>query len=485
MPKKKRKSRPRHRQNPNRRPEPKPAPPVPVDLPRDAQEPLVRLEFSPQAKPEDIERAIRYWTPEPDGGWTEPVAPLGSPSKVATELKQVCQAYLLHQLCRGCAAPLRATSRSDAVAMAGHDLRRNDRSFLCQACRHAQEQRQAEEDRAAQERAQALEEVKKASLAGLIERESAAIYRHHRRDSELSADMACVLAAMVNRTRTTGVIPARNTLSTGWMTQSAHADIDILVRLYQAKWIVVSPSASQEHVAFDDEGQVKGLYPGIMPFRLATSVEDTREDMTAMLLAHSKDKHLSAFQRQIELMEAHSLFRYLDSLLADKYQYPPVPENKVTDLYTHFFDGLQDYTFGQMVCFVWRAADTAAGWKERKQLTDAHASSAVVTILKNKLDTARECKSAIPEYTLPRSHEDPPALAAAHALVRELQEYIATGYTCELHEDGPLPCAPCLGMLYAGGEDAEEIREHYALLGDSAVRLRPDLATKPQISPAR
>jgi len=454
--------------------------PDPVDLPLGAQEPLVRLEFTAEATLQDIERATRYWTPDPEGGWVELVSALGNPSKVSAELTQVCEAYLLHCLCSGCTSPMRATSRSDAVSMAGNDLRRTSRTYLCQECHRAHKQRRAEENRARQKQAQALEQAKKDSLEEFFQQELTEPNRHSRRVGELDADMACVLMAMIDYSRVSLILPARNTLDTGWMHREFSVDIDVLRYLYLNQWIKVDRCSSFGSFTFDENGELESFYLDQVNFRLATSWEKTYQDIVAMFLAHSQNKNLNRLRNQIELMEAHSLYTYLTNLLENRYRYPPVPESKKNTLYEHIFDGLRDYTFGQMVCFLWRSADTASAWKERKQLSDAHASSATVTTLGGKIETARECKFSIPEYELPRSHDEPPALSSAHTLLRNLEEIVALDLSCELHEES-LPCSPCLGMLYEGGENAEEVQDHYDILGDDGVVLRPDLATKKQI----
>ncbi|PWV44614.1 hypothetical protein [Nocardiopsis sp. L17-MgMaSL7] len=490
MPKKKRKGRsPRRRPNAGRShltlappPPPEPTVPAPVDLPRGAREPLLRLEFSPEATPADVERAIRYWTPNPEGGWTEPVSVLGVPSKVAAELREVCEAYLPHHLCGTCASPFRVTTRSDAATRAGSDLQqRKNVTFTCPACRAAADRIRAEEARAAQEQAKAAQQAQRAAAEAFFEEQETAattLCRHTRRTTEMTPEMACVLAAMIDHSRARRILPPRSRIPLGWV--YAATDDDVLGQLYGAGWIRIDPSAPDEALSFDEQGKLDGFYLALAPFRLVSSVAATREDLWAMLLAHSKDTHLRHIQHQVRLMEADSLFRYLDNLLVERYQYPPVPENKVSDLYQLLFAGLEDYTFGQMVCFLWRAADTSAAWKERKQLADAHASSATVTVLENKLNTARECKMPIPGYDPPRSHNDPPALAASRALLREFPERTEQLQQCELHEDQTLPCSNCLGMLYEGGQNADEIREHYLQLGEAAVELRPDLATKTQ-----
>lgn len=77
-------------------------------------------------------------------------------------------------------------------------------------------------------------------------------------------------------------------------------------------------------------------------------------------------------------------------------------------------------------CFLWRSADTAAAWKERKQLTDAHTSSAVPTSWaansKARVNAGRSPPSTTPRVrtsTLPL-----PLLSAAHAA--RMHRYPAT-----------------------------------------------------------
>src|SRR5690625_7959629 len=84
--------------------------PDPVDLPLRAQEPLVRLEFTAEATLQDIERATRYWTPDPEGGSGELVSAVGNPSKVAAERPKEGEADVLRCLCSGCTGPVRAPS---------------------------------------------------------------------------------------------------------------------------------------------------------------------------------------------------------------------------------------------------------------------------------------------------------------------------------------------------------------------------------------
>ncbi|GAB3214289.1 hypothetical protein GCM10027294_53470 [Marinactinospora endophytica] len=484
MPKKKKRGRRTASRKPHgaRRGPLTPSAPPSVDLPLNAEDPLVRLEFTPQATPEEIELAIRYWMPGVEGGWAELVTALGPTSQVAGQVRQVCTAYLLKCLCGTCASPLTAATRSKAAALAGAELRGyTGGTPLCAACRHALEQQQAEEARAKQERAQALEEAKQKSLTTFLEcggTFSASVNRQERRLTELPTEQACVLEAMINRAQVSAVLPAAIELKRGWMWEENDLDQKMITGLFENGWIRIDPSVSSKNFSFDEEGQIVGYYPLCVPYRLVTSIEETQEDMLALLLAHSRSRHLRELTAHVRRMEAKSLLRYLNGMLVERYHYPPIPEERLSELHEILLDGLDDYTFGQMVCFCWRAADTAAGWKERKGLSDAHASSATITILKGKIAAARECKSTVPKYDLPKSQVDPPALAAGRSLIAKLQKQMEL--SCELHDE-QLPCSFCLGMLYAGGEDAREIRDHYTLLGGDGVRLRPDLATKPQL----
>ncbi|MFL1379297.1 hypothetical protein [Nocardiopsis protaetiae] len=112
--------------------------PAAVDLPRGSPEPLLHLEFAPGATTAEVERAIRYWTPGSAGGWAEPAAALGAPTRVAADLLSVCRVHLVRHRCGTCSAPTRVASRSDAVALAGHDLlRRPGTPPTCPDCRRA------------------------------------------------------------------------------------------------------------------------------------------------------------------------------------------------------------------------------------------------------------------------------------------------------------------------------------------------------------
>ncbi|WP_017541985.1 hypothetical protein [Nocardiopsis halophila] len=493
MPKKNKKKRRGPRPQQRTRTAPRPAGPVVIDLPRGG-EALIRLEIDPAAAPEERELAERYWTPGPGGGWAEPVAELGAVSRVGADVKKVSTAYLLHRTCATCQTPLEVANRSGAAVLAGDDLRRYDKvKRLCSPCQRAHEEEQAERHRLAREQERAAEEKRRQALKEFLELGtfpseaeglSETELRRVRRMCGLRADddeeridvqAACLLYAMVEHARTGRPIPAQETLTSGWMHPSAD-EWALMVRLFRRAWIRVHPSAD-EGITVKEDGGIS-FDPHKVPFRLATSPASTWADLSAVLLAHSTGENLGLIEGEIRTMEAFSLHTYLHRQLVLDYKYPPVSEARITELYEHLHRGLDHFTYLQMLCLCWRAAATAAAWKERNGRTDAQASSATVTTLGGKIDHTLETRSPLPEYVLPKDHPEPPVLKPARALLAKLEERVAAREGCVLHDLHPIPCGPCLGMLYEGGDSAQEIREHFASLGEDAVRLRPDLATK-------
>ncbi|MDL4818651.1 hypothetical protein [Actinomadura opuntiae] len=123
----------------------------------------------------------------------------------------------------------------------------------------------------------------------------------------------------------------------------------------------------------------------------------------------------------VECMEFVDVMTYLDELLVDKYGYPTVHEARRQELAENIRLGLvAGYTPGQMICFAWRAADTAAGWKERNaRMGPPEASTA--TIIRNKIEKAIEVHHSIPEYDTSRWRQPPVALFALRKLNADVQ----------------------------------------------------------------
>ena len=362
----------------------------------------------------------------------------------------------------------------------------------CRACVQAREDLQERERKAALECQREAEETRRQSLAEFFERGGfgASLSRWDRRvfglgssedEEPMAARIACMLHSLVRHARTSAVLPAlanAEALPAGWMYPAAD-ETTLLTRLLERGWIAVDASAGIEGFSFDDDGKLKSLYLNGVPYRLVTSPKSTLEDLTTVLLSHSTQTHLDGIRREIRELEVFSLYLYINLLLTEEYRYPWVPEAKRADLNEQLARGLGHFSFGQMVCLCWRAADTASSWKERKGLTAAHASSAAVTTLGGKIDYAQDHPdSPLPEYKPLRAHPEPPGLAAARDLLRRLEELKAEQQGCQLYAQHALPCAHCLGMLYGGGEEAEPVRAHSSDLGGKAVAMRPDLATK-------
>src|SRR5699024_5569241 len=185
-------------------------------------------------------------------------------------------------------------------------------------------QRRAEENRARQKQAQALEQAKKDSLEEFFQQELTEPNRHSRRVGELDADMACVLMAMIDYSRVSLILPARNTLDTGWMHREFSVDIDVLRYLYLNQWIKVDRCSSFGSFTFDENGEPESFYPDHVNSRRPTSSAKTDQDLVAMSLAHSQNKTLNRLRNPIELREAHSLYTDLTHLLENGSRYPPV-----------------------------------------------------------------------------------------------------------------------------------------------------------------
>lgn len=484
---------------PEPRAEPVPTGLVILTLPSE-ENPVVRLEIDRQATPEQRELARRYWMPDPDGGWAELVADLGSVGQIAHELQKVCTAYLLSALCWSCRAPLSVTSRNDAISVGGQYLRHSERQRIprteCGACEKSRMDRLERERRAAIERERETERARRRAVKEYLEGDSfgALPSRWERRtaglgssgDEEcLGARAACLLYTLVEHSRVSEVLPGgddKSALPFGWMYPTANEQ-DLLIRLFERGWILVDPSADTTGFIFDDTGQADAFYPAKVACRLATSLGTTIDDLTAILLAHSAQTHMEGIRREIREMEVVSLYVYLNYQLMQDYGYPIVPVSKQAELQEKLALGLARFTFGQMVCLCWRAVDTAASWKERKGLSNAHASSAAVTILGGKIDHAvGHPSSRLPEYMLPAAYYSVlPGLAATRNLLGYLEEAKAGQRGCLLHDRHSLPCTHCLGMLYGGGEEAETVRSHFTDLGGKAVAMRPDLATKREV----
>ncbi|SIO90961.1 hypothetical protein [Nocardiopsis sp. JB363] len=466
-----------------------------LTLPRE-QTPLLRLEFDHQATAEQRELARRYWMPKLDGGWAERVADLGPVWRIASDVEKVCTAYLLNVLCLACAVPMSVANRSAAVALGGQDLSRPEAQRMagneCVACRRARWAQQKRAEWAALEHEREAEGERRRALAGFFQRggfveppgrwERRVLGLGSSEDEEpLDARVACLLHSLIRHARTGAVLPAPNdtvALPVGWLYPAADVAA-LLERLFQRGWIRVDASAETDAFVFSDAGEVRSFYLGSVPYRLTTSAKTTLEDLTGVLLSHSAQSHMEGIRREIRELEVFDLYLYLNLLLAQDYRYPWVPETKRLELYEQLARGLEHFSFGQMVCLCWRAVDTAASWKERKGLTAAHASSAAVTTLGGKIDYAIDHPaSPLKEYKTPQSHLPPPGLAAAKDLLERLETLREEQRGCHLHELHPIPCTHCLGMLYGGGEEAEEVRAHFAELGEQAVVIRPDLGTK-------
>ncbi|WP_217224832.1 hypothetical protein [Streptomyces anulatus] len=125
----------------------------------------------------------------------------------------------------------------------------------------------------------------------------------------------------------------------------------------------------------------------------------------------------------MDRLELANITAYLNNLLTKNYGYPEVPEARRQDLTEVIQKGFKHgYTPGQMICFAWRAVDSAAAWKERNpRMGPPEAASASVTSLSGKIDKAIELHHSIPEYETPRWHKAPLALGSFRRLHADIR----------------------------------------------------------------
>lgn len=418
--------------------------------PRDVPSPLV-LEFPPDAPrirvviaagqpPLAQEYAKLYWEVDADGTWSRSVASIGAQQDVAAVATAGSYALLLKALCALCAEPLRVANRSWAVKIAGKCLDRPHTMYLCLECgeverqeQQHEEQRRLETARAERERRRKQEEEEGALITEVLALEAAKEPTAGRVPYESPSALALYLA-MADRVacRPGESLPSLTDLGAAGWSGNLPLDEAALLDLYDAQ--LVALAADTTHKAFvraPDDDSLR-FHPADVRWRLVgdeTSKASTARSIRGYFLTRPGPEAHEARQKlaqAVEAMEIANVIRYLDGLLANNYRCPEVPEarrQRLADIVAKGFTA--GYTAGQMICFAWRAADTAADWKERKSLGAPEASSATVTILNSKIDQALEAGWSVPEYEPPRWHQQPLALdtlrelAAAVVRVRD------------------------------------------------------------------
>ncbi|MFF1399372.1 hypothetical protein ACFVZD_36940 [Streptomyces sp. NPDC058287] len=437
----------RRRRETERRPA---AQPWRVDLP--SQNPILRLVVNADT-PEDIrELCLHYWSLTDDGAWSRPVADLGAVRKTTATVAASCHVLLLGVVCLRCNQPARATRRSQASRMTGPNLGRVNRTYRCAPCKEALAVEREELKARARVEAAAAEEQRRMDERAWEERLRAFREKEDAKAPPLGpwlshravGGAAAVYLAMLQFVQAS---PARSVPSlvdlgaTGW-TGDLEADVEAVYDLYKGGLIAIHPATPDTVIAGDDPNRVE-IYPAQANWRLVGGT-DHAEVTAARMEAVLKSAHgpqaadaRASLERLVEAMEVADIVECLDGYLTHQYRYPPVPLARRHELAQIIRSGFaQGFTPGQLQCFIWRATDTAAAWKERMGVGPAEASSAAVPILDKKITSAIQRESPVPEYEVRHWHQQAPALAPGRALWRTVQrvrdlEVIAQCLECD------------------------------------------------------
>ncbi|MEU2962624.1 hypothetical protein [Streptomyces albidoflavus] len=418
-------------------PQQQPAAPQPIIREYPEADPRIRIVIKHDA-PEDAQRvSLLYWEIKNDGSWARTVSSIGVASNIGAIATAHSHAILLGTPCANCSEPITVTNRSWANKVGGKYLDVGSPSYLCWDCTAIQKREEAEQQRIAteQKRVELEREKEKAEelkrlIAEAIEDEEAKNDSPRCLPEDNPLALALYVALVSYATRNPGKpLPSITGIgSTGW-TGDTSRDRDLLRALYQANAIAISRETSAQAFSISADGDdVRFVVDDVM-WRLIgdrTAAQERAEKITNSFKTqpgpHGAAKR-EVFTSLTDEMEVADVASYLNGLLTKKYDYPEVPEarrEELTDVIRKGFG--HGYTSGQMFCFAWRAADSAAAWKERNQrMGPPEAASASVTTLNGKIDKAIELHHAIPEYDVPRWHGSPLALSSFRRLAADIR----------------------------------------------------------------
>ncbi|MCW8383394.1 YfjI family protein [Streptomyces justiciae] len=378
-----------------------------------------------------------YWEIKNDGTWARTVSSIGVASNIGAVATANSHAILLGSTCANCSEPIAVANRSWANKIGGKYLDVDSPSYLCGDCTaiqrlEAEERRRlaAEQKRAEAEREKQQAEELKHLIAEAIEDEEAKgeAPSHLPEDNPLALALYVALVSYATRNPGKPLPSITGIGSMGW-TGDTSRDRDLLRALYQANVIAISRETSAQAFSISADGDdVRFVVDDVM-WRLIgdrTAAQKLAEKITNSFKTQPGPQGAAkreVFTSLADEMEVADVASYLNGLLTKKYDYPEVPEarrEELTDVIRRGFG--HGYTSGQMFCFAWRAADSAAAWKERNQrMGPPEAASASVTTLNGKIDKAIELHHSIPEYDVPRWHGSPLALSSFRRLTSDIR----------------------------------------------------------------
>lgn len=409
--------------------EPLPEPSVVVEFPSGCP-PLLRLVIEP-GTPEDLhDLCVRYWSLDEDGKWRERVSDITrDPHSIAARVRDASYALTLAATCQDCGEPHTVRTRSHATQLAGAYLDRVGASGRCQDCAHHAEQllqqqkaaqraaQQAEQEAARQQAMQEQQLIEEALQAQALRQAPEDLYRV----LPGSAHALILYYAMLslNMAAPSQMLPSSTEAGpTGWMSalEDDYVAVGYLLKVGAA---IVDPATPRDRFTVNSDDDVRCNHATVN-LRLTHVPHQALEVFhNAVRFLHGPGEATAAAREQLDeallALEIDAVIHYLDSLLEKKYNYPPTPVARRPELVQTIRDGYAaNYTLGQMICLAWRAADTAAAWKERNTgMGPPEASSATVTSLRTKLTNVRERRLPVPEYDMPRWIDMPLALPAA------------------------------------------------------------------------
>ncbi|MFJ9980127.1 hypothetical protein [Streptomyces cyaneofuscatus] len=413
--------------------------PIVREFPLDA--PRLRVVIEHDA-PEDARRiSALYWEIKDDGTWARTVGSIGVVGDIGAVVAAHSYATLLNCPCANCSEPITVTNRSWANKVGGKNLDAEAPAYLCGECTKIQQQEETERQQRAAEQKR-IEREHEQRQAERLQRLVANVLADEGRKAEpadpLPKDgplaLALYVALISYATRNPGK-PLPSLTSTGPMgwTGDAEQDRELLSDLYHAKLLALAPESPPQAFTLSQDGDGIAFFSTEVAWRVVggltaaqervAKIEDDLRTRPGPEPAEARE----AFTALVDRLEVLDISGYLDNLLTKKYGYPAVPEARREELADVIRKGFaHGYTSGQMICFAWRAADSAAAWKERNpRMGPPEAASASVTSLNGKIDKAIELHHSIPEYEAPRWHASPLALACFRRLHADIRRVYA------------------------------------------------------------
>ncbi|CAM5548925.1 hypothetical protein [Streptomyces narbonensis] len=394
--------------------------------------------------PEDAQRiSALYWEVKDDGTWARTVASIGVTSDIGGVATGHSHAVLLNCPCANCSEPIDVANRSWANRVGGKYLDAEAPSYLCRDCSaiHEREEAERQQHAAEQRRVERERERRKAErlkrlVAEAIEGEAGKTEPPGPLPADDPLALALYVALISYATRNPGrALPGLTSIGPlGW-TGDAEQDRGLLLALYYAGLLALAPESPPQAFTLSQESDEISFVSTEVSWRVTgslTAAQERARKVTYVLQTRPGPQGAAAraaFAALMDRMEAADVAGYLNGLLTKQYGYPEVPEARREELADVIRKGFEHgYTPGQMICFAWRAADSAAAWKERNpRMGPPEAASASVTSLNGKIDKAIELRHAIPEYEAPRWHKAPLALNSFRRLHSDIRRVHDSG----------------------------------------------------------